>query len=324
MTRALGMTGLPVSRITHGTWELSGHWGAFDEDEAIAALRHARELGVNTFDSAHAYGWGRAERILGRALRDDLTHRRDEIVLVTKGGLRITDDGRLQPDSSPQWLREGIESSLGALGVEHIDVYLVHVADPTVPIADVAGFLQRYVEAGTIRHVGVSNFSAQQIGEFAAALPAEVLQSPYSLFRREIAQAELPYAREHDIGVMGYSPLANGLLGGTLTEDHVFAGDWRGGVPFFQGEQYRQTLRLVSRLADFARTRYDVTVAQLAVAWALANTAVDTVVVGTRQAKHIQDAVRATEVRLDASDLAEIDRQLSASAGPDADPAQQS
>jgi aryl-alcohol dehydrogenase-like predicted oxidoreductase len=305
----LGGTGLPVSRIAYGTWELSGHWGAFDEDEAVAAIQRARELGVDIFDTAHAYGWGAAERILGTALRDDLRHRRDEIVLVTKGGMRIGENGAPWPDSSPDWLREGIENSLRSLGVDHIDVYLVHIPDPDIPFAETAGFLDEFVAAGTIRHIGVSNYDAEQIDAFAAGRPAEVLQSPYNVFWRGVEDAELPYARAHDIGVLAYAPLANGLLSGALSADTVFPpGDWRGYVPTFTGEPYRHKLDVVARLADFARRELGVPVAQLAVAWTLANPAVHTAIVGTRRAAHIEEAVHAAGLKLGDADLAEIER----------------
>ncbi|MEV0232204.1 aldo/keto reductase [Nonomuraea sp. NPDC050786] len=311
MNTTLGKTGLNVSRIAFGTWELSGHWGAFDEHEAIAAIRHARTLGINIFDTAHSYGWGAAERILGKALREDLTSRRDEVVIVTKGGMRISDAGQPYPDSSPGMLRAGIENSLESLGVDHIDLYLVHVPDPNIPYAEVAGFLNEFVDAGTIRHVGVSNYSPEQMTAFAAGRAVEVVQSPYNLFRRRVESAELPYARAHDIGTLAYAPLANGLLSGALTEDTTFEDDWRGFAPAFRGEPYRKTIQVVDRLATFAAKELEATVAQLAVAWTLANPAVDCAIVGTRRAEHIEAAVDAVRLRLTADHLAEIDSIVS-------------
>src|ERR1700712_4235988 len=134
----LGRSGLHVSRIAFGTWQLGGEWGRFDEDAAISAIRRARELGVNFFDTAQAYGFGASEHILGKALRDELTSERDELVIATKGGLRQTDSGLVR-DASPEWLRRGGDASLTALGVDHIDLYQVHWPDPTVPAADTAG-----------------------------------------------------------------------------------------------------------------------------------------------------------------------------------------
>ena len=141
-TIILGRSGLRVSRVAFGAWQLGGEWGGFDEDGAIAAIRQARELGVNFFDTAQAYGFGASERLFGRALRDELTAHRDQLVIATKGGLRMTDTGLVR-DASPRWLRAGVEASLRALGVDHIDLYQVHWPDPTVPAAETAGALRR-------------------------------------------------------------------------------------------------------------------------------------------------------------------------------------
>src|SRR5271155_5904649 len=231
----LGMTSLKVSPVAFGTWQLGGEWGQFDEDEGIAAIRHARGLGINLFDTAQGYGFGASERLLGRALRDDRDNRRDEIVIATKGGLRMTDDGLVR-DSSRAWLRSGVEDSLRALGIDHIDVYQVHWPDPKVPFPETAAALQELVEEGKIRYVGVSNFDAAQMAEFARTRPVETVQPPYHLFRRDIEAELLPYAREHDVGVLVYGPLAHGLLTGTMHVDTTFAADdWRSGSPVFKG-----------------------------------------------------------------------------------------
>src|SRR4051812_11098813 len=137
----LGMTGLEVYPIAFGAWQLGGEWGEFDEEQAIAAIRQARELGVNLFDTAQGYGFGASEQLLGRALRDDLDARRDEVVIATKGGLRMTDEGLVR-DSSPDFLRAGVEASLGSLGVDHVDIYQVHWPDPHVPFAETAAALE--------------------------------------------------------------------------------------------------------------------------------------------------------------------------------------
>src|SRR4051794_37165310 len=223
----LGMTDLDVSPIAFGTWQLGGEWGKFDEDEGIAAIRHARELGVNLFDTAQGYGFGASERLLGRALRDDLDNHRDEVVIATKGGLRMTDDGLVR-DSSPGWLRSGVEASLEALGTDYVDLYQVHWPDPETPFAETAGALGALIDEGKIRHIGVSNFDARQMDEFSRTREIETLQPPYHLFRREIEAETLPYTGEHDIGVLVYGPLAHGLLTGTMGEQTTFADDdWR-------------------------------------------------------------------------------------------------
>ncbi|MDX6698600.1 MAG: hypothetical protein QOE65_1997 [Solirubrobacteraceae bacterium] len=317
-TTTLGMTDLQVSRIAFGTWQLGGEWGTFDEEEAIAAIRTARELGVDFFDTAQAYGFGASERFLGRALRDDLDHRRDEITIATKGGLRPQGEGMVR-DSSPRWLREGVESSLRALDVEYIDLYQVHWPDPNVPFAETAGALQAMVDEGKIRHVGVSNYDVDQLSDFARTRPVETVQPPYHLFRRDIEADVLPYAREHDIGVLAYAPLAHGLLSGAYDEDTTFAADdWRSHSPLFQGQAFRRNVATVRELARFAAER-DHRVGQLAVAWVLANPAVQVAIVGSRHPQHIAGPIGALDLRLDADALDEIDR-IMAGAVPAAGP----
>jgi aryl-alcohol dehydrogenase-like predicted oxidoreductase len=220
-TITLGMTELEVSRIAFGTWQLGGEWGQFDEEQAVAAIQKARGLGINFFDTAQGYGFGASEELLGRALRDDLDNRRDEIVIATKGGLRMTEHGVVR-DARPDFLRDGLEDSLRSLRVEHIDIYQVHWPDPDVPFAETAAALEELVQEGKIRHVGVSNYDAAQMGEFARIRPVETLQPPYSLFRRDIETGVLPFTREHDIGVLVYGPLAHGLLAGGMDANTTF------------------------------------------------------------------------------------------------------
>ena len=303
----LGMTGLEVSRIAFGTWQLGGDWGGFDEDEAIRAIRYARELGINFFDTAQAYGFGASERLLGRALREDLDGRREQVVIATKGGLRMTSRGVVR-DSSPKWLRAGVEASLKALGVDYIDLYQVHWPDPDTPFAETAAALQELVDEGKIRHVGVSNYSADQMAEFSRTRPAETLQPPYHLFRREIEAEVLPYTREHDIGVLVYGPLAHGLLTGALDDNATFPpDDWRSESPLFRGKTLQRNVEKVRELERFARERGR-TVSQLAIAWTLAQPGVHVAIVGSRRAAHIEDSLAALDLRLSDEDLAAIDR----------------
>jgi aryl-alcohol dehydrogenase-like predicted oxidoreductase len=312
------MTGLQVSPIAFGTWQLGGEWGVFDESEAIAAIRHARELGINLFDTAQAYGFGASERLLGRALGDELNHHRDDVVIATKGGLRMTQEGLVR-DSSAGWLRSGAEQSLRALGLDHIDLYQVHWPDPDVPLAETAGALEQLVEEGKIRHAGVSNYSTSQMAAFARTRPVETLQPAYHLFRREIEDDIAPYVLEHDIGVLVYGPLAHGLLTGTMDEHTTFADDdWRSQSPLFQGETFRRNLDTVRELDRFARER-EHTVSQLAIAWTLAHPAVEVAIVGARRATHIEDSVGAADFELSDEDLAEIDHIMAGAvtvAGP--------
>lgn len=300
-TTTLGATGLQVSRIAYGTWQLGGEWGSFDEDAAVSAIRHARELGINFFDTAQAYGFGASERLLGRALREDLTRDRDSVVIATKGGVR-PEGGR---DASAGFLREGVEQSLRALDIDHIDLYQVHWPDADVPAEETAGALQELVDAGKIRHVGVSNYDVTQMGEFATVRPVETLQPPYHLFNRGIEAEILPYTRARQIGVLAYSPLASGLLTGRFDEGSTFAADdWRSQATAFTGDALRRNVAVVRRLAEFAARR-NLTVGQLAIAWVLAR--VDVAIVGARSSSNIEASAKAAEVSLDDDELAEIE-----------------
>ena len=307
-TVTLGMTDLKVSSIAFGAWELGGEWGSFDESAAIATIRYARERGITLFDTAQAYGFGASEHILGRALRGDLDRRREELVIATKGGLRMTASGLVR-DSSRSWLRQGVDDSLRALSVDHIDLYQVHWPDPNVPRAETAGALDELVREGKIRHVGVSNFDVTEMAEFAQTRPVETLQPPYSLFRRDIEADVLPYTRTHDIGVLVYGPLAHGLLTGTMDDDTTFTpDDWRSTNPSFHGETFHDNLEKVRDLQRFASEELGTSVAPLAVAWTLANPAVQAAIVGARRPSHIDEAITASELHLGDDALAHIDR----------------
>ena len=321
-TTTLGRSGLQVSRIAFGTWQLGGDWGQFEEDTAIAAIRRARELGVNFFDTAQAYGFGASERLLGKALRDELTRDRDQLVIATKGGLRMTDTGLVR-DASPEWLRQGVDASLTALGVDHIDLYHVHWPDAKVPVAETAGALRELVAEGKIGHVGVSNYNAEQMAEFSETLLVETVQPPYHLFRREIEDDVVPYSQANNIGVLVYGPLAHGLLSGTLNENTTFASDdWRSKSAVFTGDTHRRNLAAVRALEKFAANR-GMTVSQLAIAWTLANPAVHVAIVGARRANHIEESIAAVDISLSSADLAEIDK-IMATATPVAGPSPES
>jgi aryl-alcohol dehydrogenase-like predicted oxidoreductase len=305
-TTTLGKSGLDVSRIAFGTWQLGGDWGSFDEEAAIGAIRRAHELGVTMFDTAQAYGFGKSEAVLGKALKDELRRDRDSLVIATKGG--INPGAERSRDGSRAWLRQGVEESLRALDLDHIDLYQVHWPDQDTPFEETAGALGELIQKGKIRHAGVSNFDSAQLAEFEKTLPAETLQPPYHLFRRAIEQDELPYCREHNVGVLAYSPLGSGLLTGTLTPDSTFDDDdWRSQASAFTGDNLRRNLEIVDRLAEFARER-NATVSQLAIAWVLAQPGVQVAIVGARRAKNIEASLAAADLDLSTEDLAQIER----------------
>lgn len=305
-TTILGKSGLNVSRICFGTWQLGGDWGSFDEDAAVTAIRHARNLGVNFFDTAQAYGFGKSEALLGRALREDLKRDRDSLVIATKGGIEPGSDRPRK--ATREYLRHGVEESLRHLDIDHIDLYQVHWPDPDTPAEETAAALQELVDEGKIRHAGVSNYTAAQLADFDRTRPVETLQPPYHLLRRDIENDPLPYARERDIGVLVYSPLGSGLLTGALTPDATFEdSDWRSKSSAFQGENLKRNLAVVDELKGFAAGK-GATVGQVAIAWTLAQPGVHVAIVGARRARNIEDSLAAADLDLTAADLAEIER----------------
>jgi hypothetical protein len=315
-TTTLGRSGLTVSRIAFGTWQLGGDWGATDEKSATAAIRQAADNGVTFFDTAQAYGFGASERLLAEGLRG---RPREDLVIATKGGLRPGGAGLVR-DAGAEWIRKGVDESLRALDTDYIDLYQIHWPDPRTPFAETADELAKLVADDKIRHVGVSNFSAGQMEAFSATLPVETVQPPYHLFRRAIESDVLPYAAAHDIGVLVYGPLAHGLLGGHLQPNTRFAaGDWRAASDVFRGEAFARNLAVVADLQHFARNELGITLGQLAVAWTLAHPAVDVAIVGTRNPGHVDEALAAAEIDLGDDTMRRIDdimRDATPIAGP--------
>jgi aryl-alcohol dehydrogenase-like predicted oxidoreductase len=303
----LGKTDLEVSAIAFGTWSFGGDWGAFDADEAKKTVVRALDLGITLFDTAQGYGFGESERLLADALWS--TVRRDRVVVATKGGLRKDGDA-LHRDASARWLREGVDSSLRNLRTDYIDLYQVHWPDPKTPVEETGRVLADLVREGKIRHAGVSNYSPRQMTDLAQYGPVETDQPPYHMFHRDIEAELLPYAERNDIGVLVYGPLAHGLLSGTMTPQTTFpAGDWRGSSADFKGEKLARDLEVVDRLKQYAAA-HEITLPQLAIAWAISNPAVDVAIVGARHPEHLNDPAAAADRRLGSSDRDEIDAIL--------------
>jgi aryl-alcohol dehydrogenase-like predicted oxidoreductase len=305
----LGDRGPRFSRIAFGNWSAGGDWGSVDRAAAIAATREALDLGITLFDTARAYGFGAAEELLGEALRPEIQSARESIVLATKGGLRNA-GGLPARDSSPAALRRDLEASLRSLGTDFVDLYQVHWPDPATPIAETARTLDDFVREGKVRYVGVSNYDARQMTAFQQVRALDTLQPPYHLFRRDIEESILPFAQEHGIGVLVYGPMAHGLLSGRMTETTTFpTDDWRSKNDMFAGDAFKRNLGIVRRLEALASER-GVTVAQLAIAWALANAAVDVAIVGARNPEQIQQTAPAADIQLSPQDLAQIEQIL--------------
>src|SRR5438128_742363 len=302
-----GRTSLRVSKISYGTWQFGGDWGRIERsqwDTGKATVQKALELGINFFDTAQAYGFGLAERMLGEALQPYLKGLREDIVLATKGGLRMEGD-KLLRDASARWLRQGVEQSLRNLEVDYIDLYQLHWPDPRTPLEETAEAMGQFVTEGKVRYVGVSNFDVDQMREFEKTRKIDTLQPPYHLFRRDIEKEILPYCQEHGIGVLVYGPLAHGLLGGRYTPQTTFASnDWRSGSPAFRGELFERNLRVVARLRSLA-DRQGITAPQLAIAWVLANPAVGVAIVGARHPQQLTQTAPAADVELSEETLQE-------------------
>jgi aryl-alcohol dehydrogenase-like predicted oxidoreductase len=299
----LGRSGLNVSRICFGTWQFSGDWGSVERDEAIAAIRAALDQGVTFFDTAQAYGFGDSEALLGEALGADI--HRDDVIVATKGGLRPVDDG-VQRDASPEFLRDGVETSLRHLGVEAIDLYQVHWPDRETPFEETGAALKELKDEGKIRHVGVSNFSPAEMDTLSRTIEVETDQPPYNLFNRGIEEDVLPYCREQDIGLLVYGPLSHGLLSGRFDPSTLAEDDWRRGHEPFEGDHLERNLEVVERLREFAEQRGH-TLPQLAVAWVLAQPGLHVAITGARRPAHIEGIAPAAEIELSEDELAEID-----------------
>ncbi|MBO9553628.1 aldo/keto reductase [Cellulomonas sp.] len=321
-TRTLGSTAhgtaLDVSALGLGCMGMSAFYGASsaegtaDEQESIATLRRALDLGVTFFDTAEMYGPHTNERLVGKALRG----RRDEVVLATKFGILPDPDnpaGR-RVDGSPANVRSSVDGSLQRLGVDHIDLYYQHRMDPKVPVEETVGALAELVADGKIGGYGLSEASADTIRRAHAVHPVTALQTEYSLFTRDVEATILPTLRELGIGLVPYSPLGRGVLTGAITSTDALAeDDFRRSNPRFQGEAFEANLRLVDAVRALAADR-GITPAQLALAWVLAQGDDIVPIPGTRRVSRLEENVGATAVTLTADDLAALAEAVPAGA----------
>jgi myo-inositol catabolism protein IolS len=310
--RPFGRTGLDVSVVGFGCWEVGGGYGQVDEADFARAVNRALDLGINCFDTAEGYGLGASERALGKALGT----RRDEAVVVTKFGTAYRDKPNMR-DSTPERARASIDKSLQALGTDYVDVYLVHWPDRLTPFEDTMAALGDIVRAGKVRFVGLSNFKLDEIKTCMQMQRIDVVQYGYNMFDRRMQREILPYCEAEGIGFMGYGSLAYGLLTGTFTEDHDFGSeDWRarqgkmGSIKLFESlfgaESFPNNVRAVNELKAVA-ARYDRSLPQLALRWAISNPAVSTSLVGCRNVAEVEDNAAAVEFSIKDDDLAEID-----------------
>ncbi|MBT2227633.1 aldo/keto reductase [Nonomuraea sp. NEAU-A123] len=306
--RTLGPEGLTVSAVGLGCMGMSQGYGPADDAESIATLHRAIDIGVTFWDTAMSYGRGHNEQLLGRALAG----RRDEVVLATKFGIIRGDDG-VRVDGRPENVRAYCEASLARLGVDHLDLYYQHRVDPQVPIEETVGAMAELVAEGKVRHLGLSEASPGELERAAATHPISAAQYEWSLWWRDIEDDVLPTARRLGIGLVPYSPLGRGFLAGAVTTDTLGAGDFRLGDPRFQDDSLERNQALATEVRRLAAER-EVTPAQLALAWLLAQGDDVVPIPGTRRATRLAENAGSADVVLSPADLDRLEAAVPRSA----------
>jgi len=307
--RTLGRSGLKVSAIGLGCMGLSQGYGpAVDRQTGIQLIRAAFERGVTFFDTAEVYGPHTNESLVGEALEPF----RKDVVIATKFGFNIGAQGSERPlDSRPEHIQEVAEASLKRLRTDVIDLFYQHRVDPEVPIEDVAGAVKQLIQAGKVRHFGLSEAGVQTIRRAHAIQPVATLQSEYSLWWREVEKETLPLLEELGIGLVPYSPLGRGFLTGAISESTTFADDdFRNKVPRFSPESRRANQAFVDQLGRIAE-RKRTTKAQVALAWLLAQKPWVVPIPGTTKLHRLEENLGAAGVEMDSSDLRDIEVALS-------------
>ncbi|WHM38845.1 aldo/keto reductase [Streptomyces sp. BPTC-684] len=318
-TRTLGTTGPQVSALGLGCMGMSALYGEADRAESIATIHAALDAGVTLLDTGDFYGMGHNELLIGEALRGAPAAAREKALTSVKfGALRDPDGGWAGYDGRPAAVKSFAAYSLQRLGVDHIDVYRIARLDPDVPVEETVGAIAELVEAGHVRHIGMSEVGADTLRRAAAVAPISDLQIEYSLISRGIEDEILPTAKELGIGITAYGVLSRGLISGHFTRDRqLAANDFRGMSPRFQGENLDRNLDLVEALRKVAEHQ-GVSVAQIAIAWVIAQGerfGADVVpLVGARRRDRLAEALGALDVTLDARDLAAIEAAVPAGA----------
>ncbi len=310
--RKFGQTGIEISAIGFGCWEIGGGYGSIEETDFVRAVNRALDLGINSFDTAEAYGFGASEKSLAKALGA----RRKDAVITTKFGIGYREAPNYR-DSTPKRVTESIEKSLRNLGTDYVDVYLVHWPDRATPFDQTMRALDDLVKAGKVRAVGLSNFKLAEIEACMAARRVDVVQYCWNMFDRRMQKEIFPYCREHHIGVMAYGSLAYGMLTGTLSEEKAFEkNDWRANrgklaninlfAHLFGPDHFLKNLRAIEDLKGVAK-RYGKTLPQLALRWTLSNPVISTALVGCRNPGEVDDNAGALGWSISDADMKEID-----------------
>ncbi|HSV75365.1 MAG TPA: aldo/keto reductase [Chthonomonadales bacterium] len=313
-TRRLGSQGPEISTVGFGAWAVGGPWifgwGRQDDDESIAAIHRALDLGVNWIDTAAVYGAGHSEAVVGRALRG---RDREKVLVATKCGRIPQHDGPPRGDLRPSSIREEMEASLQRLGTDYVDLYQIHWPDTDTgtPIEESWAEMARLQDEGKARWIGVSNFDVPLLERCEPIRHVDSVQPPYSLLRREAEADVLPWCLRNGTGVVCYSPMQAGLLTGSFVVTRLAEDDWRRRNPLFQEPTLSRNLALVDRLRPLAEKRGQ-TVGQLAISWVLANSAVTAAIVGARRPAQVEENVQAMGMPLSTSELAEIEAACAA------------
>ena len=308
--RQFGQTDLQVSALGFGCWEMSGRYGSFDESEIIAAINRAIDLGINCFDTAEAYGMGKSEALLAKALGN----RRKDVIVVTKFGIRYKNERQKGRDSRPEVVYAAIDRSLKALNTDYVDVYLVHWPDRRTPFEETMRALEDIVQGGKIRYIGLSNFTLDEIKQCMSIRRVDVVQYACNLFDRRMAKWIFPCALEEGIGVMTYGSLAYGMLSGAFTEEMTFEEeDWRsqgGGdmsLRLFVPGIFQRNVQAVNEIKGIAEG-LGKTLPQLALRWVLSQPAVSVSLVGARRPSEVEENIGVVGWELTDDVKAAIDR----------------